>query len=318
MQDNAEKDVLAEVQVLRDENTKLRRQLAALGLELGEASDRSADQIRQILDMSVQANADAAQILSQSNELDIARQAVALQSELEAMNKELETFSYSVSHDLRSPLRAINGFAKALSEDFGHLLPPEAKRYLDHIENSAVKMGNLIDDLLAFSRLSRLELTKSDVDMNSLAHSVWNEVLADWPNREIVFHSQSLPKVQGDKALLKQVLLNLFQNAAKFTAPRAVAHVQITAKDDTDATVFCVHDDGVGFDTRYSDKLFGPFQRLHKAKDFSGTGIGLALVQRIVHRHGGKVWAESTLGESASFYFTIPTDKEKQNIHDRD
>lgn len=245
-------------------------------------------------------------IKHQSDELDLARHALSLRAELEAANKELETFSYSVSHDLRSPLRAINGFAKALIEDYGSTMPEEARRYLLNIENGALRMGALIDDLLSFSRLSRLDLTRTNVDMNAMVHGVWNELAQERVDRDVDFNSPQLPGIEADRALIKQVLINLLSNALKFTSQREKTIVSISFTSSDTETIFCVHDNGVGFDVRYADKLFGPFQRLHKAKDFPGTGIGLALVQRIVHRHGGRVWAESELDKGASFYFSIP------------
>lgn len=246
-------------------------------------------------------------IKSQSNELDIAHHALSLQAELEAANQELETFSYSVSHDLRSPLRAINGFAKALMEDYGSTLPPEALRYLGHIENGALRMGALIDDLLTFSRLSRVDLSRTTVDMNALAQLVWSDLAPDRIDRQVKLDSPVLPSIQADRALMRQALINLISNALKFTSKREQAVITLSSELGSAEVIFGVHDNGVGFDPRYADKLFGPFQRLHKTKDFPGTGIGLALVQRIVHRHGGRVWAISEIDKGASFFFSIPS-----------
>jgi light-regulated signal transduction histidine kinase (bacteriophytochrome) len=304
----------AELQSARKQIALLQSKLKNIGVELSEATDQSHLQTQQLHDMSVQSQADAvtirdskAQIKSQTEELDLARRALLLQRDLEAANKELETFSYSVSHDLRSPLRAINGFAKALSEDYGAQLPEEARRYLEHIENSAIKMGTLIDDLLSFSRLSRLDMSVASLDLKAMAENIWVEVVATYPDRQFEFEVEELPRVHADRAMIRQVLVNLLNNAAKFTAPVPVAKVKLFHERREDEHVFCVQDNGVGFDERYIDKLFGPFQRLHKAKDFPGTGIGLALVQRIIHRHGGKCWAQSKLGEGAAFYFSLPT-----------
>jgi light-regulated signal transduction histidine kinase (bacteriophytochrome) len=302
-----------ELRAAREEIALLRGQVASNNSELGKAHDASARQQMELTALSSKSVADdvalavsSQTIRNQSDELQMAKEKLALQSELEAANKELETFSYSVSHDLRSPLRSINGFAKALMEDYGKDLPPEALRYLEHIERGAVRMGALIDDLLSFSRLSRLDLSQAIVDMNGMAHSAWQEAVNEVKGKKIEFHCAPLPKVHADRAMIRQVLLNLFSNAIKFTGMQEAAKVDVSVVENDDDFVFRVTDNGVGFDARHANKLFGPFQRLHKAKDFSGTGIGLALVQRIIHRHGGRVWAESELGQGASFYFSIP------------
>ncbi|HEY9790957.1 MAG TPA: ATP-binding protein [Candidatus Obscuribacterales bacterium] len=308
----------AELEVANTEIKLLRSQLQKLGTDLADADVRSTEQTQLLHDMSVRSDEDAkklrtndAQIARQLIELDLAHKAVALQRDLEAANKELETFSYSVSHDLRSPLRSINGFAKALLEDYARELPEEARRYLEHIEKSAVKMGTLIDDLLSFSRLSRLDLSAVSLDLKAMALNVWAEITANIDDRKIELEVAELPRIRADRAMMRQVLINLFSNAVKFTAPREIAHVKLFEEERGDEFIFCVRDNGVGFDDRFMDKLFGPFQRLHKSKDFPGTGIGLALVQRIIHRHGGKVWAESQLGAGASFYFSIPKKSEE-------
>jgi signal transduction histidine kinase len=304
----------AELQEARKELELLRSQLAANHSALSRVQTASARQQLQLSNLSDKSVADDAALFAstqmikhQSDELDVARERLALQAELEAANKELETFSYSVSHDLRSPLRSINGFAKALMEDYGSTLPEEAVRYLEHIERGAVKMGALIDDLLTFSKLSRLDLSQTIIDTNAVAQAAWQDVLADAAEgRKIDFHCETLPKVHADRALIRQALVNLLSNAIKFTGPQSVAKVDVSFSERDTEYEFKVKDNGVGFDPRHADKLFGPFQRLHKVKDFPGTGIGLALVQRIIHRHGGRVWAESEVGQGASFYFTIP------------
>jgi len=228
-------------------------------------------------------------------------------AELEIANKELEAFSYSVSHDLRAPLRAVDGFSQAVLEDYGEQLPEEGRHYLATIRGGAQRMGALIDDLLTFSRLSRLPLNKRSVDPKRVVRETLEELGFPIEGRAVEMRIGDLPLCQGDAALLKQLWLNLLSNALKYTRQRepAVIEVGCTPDDNEQANVYFVRDNGAGFDMRYADKLFGVFQRLHRAEDFEGTGVGLAIVQRIVHRHGGRVWAEAALDQGATFYFTL-------------
>ncbi|GAT31550.1 PAS domain S-box-containing protein [Terrimicrobium sacchariphilum] len=225
--------------------------------------------------------------------------------QLEAANKELEAFSYSVSHDLRAPLRAIDGFSLAVAEDYGSLLPEEGRRYLEIIRQGAQRMGTLIDDLLTFSRLSRRPLAVSPVEMNTLVRNVLAELSAQHDRRIVEIRQGDLPPASGDLALLKQVWLNLLSNAFKYTRRRNPAIIEIGAILQDGETVYFVRDNGTGFDMRYADKLFGVFQRLHRAEDYEGTGVGLAIVQRVVHRHGGRAWADAKEDHGATFYFTL-------------
>jgi PAS domain S-box-containing protein len=227
-------------------------------------------------------------------------------SQLQAANKELEAFSYSVSHDLRAPLRHISGFAEMLETSAGARLDEEALRLLKTITDSAKKMGKLIDDLLAFSRWNRVELRKESVDLADLAAAVRHDLQPDAVGRDIQWVSGTLPRVIGDPALLRQVFYNLISNALKYTRPRPQAVIEISCQDTDSETVCSVRDNGVGFDMRYVDKLFGVFQRLHRASEFEGTGVGLANVRRIIFRHGGRTWAESQAGNGATFYFSLP------------
>jgi signal transduction histidine kinase len=226
-------------------------------------------------------------------------------SELEAANKELEAFSYSVSHDLRAPLRAVDGFSKAVVEDYGPQLPAQGRRYLETIRQSAQRMGELIDDLLMFSRLSRTPLAARMVDTNRLVNEVLEEIRDQFDGRHVDVRVAALPACLGDPALLKQVWINLLSNAVKFTGGRESAVVEIGSSRDNGDNVFFVRDNGTGFDMKYAGKLFGVFQRLHRAEDFSGTGVGLAIVQRVIHRHGGRVWADAEVDRGASFNFTL-------------
>lgn len=225
--------------------------------------------------------------------------------QLEAANKELESFSYSVSHDLRAPLRAVDGFSKAVIEDYGAQLPDECRRQLDIIRGNAQKMGVLIDDLLAFSRLSRMPLNKQPILMRQLVAAVWNELAAEREGREVVFHLEALPDCHGDPVLLRQVWINLLSNALKYSRRREKTEISVGCVHAGGRDAFFVRDNGAGFDMRYAHKLFGVFQRLHRAEEYAGTGVGLAIVQRIVHRHGGRVWAEAVLDKGATFHFTL-------------
>ncbi len=266
--------------------------------------------------------------------------------ELGAANKELEAFSYSVSHDLRAPLRAIDGFSRILMEEYAPQLAPEALRYLQLVRDNTRQMGNLVDDLLAFSRLSRQEPRKQSVKTTELVRWALEELRTETNGRQVEFvigdpstgsgqapstgrrgelvepsgqapstsrrgelvepSGQALPECQADPNLLKQVWINLLSNAIKYTSKREAARIEIGWKKENDEQVFFVKDNGVGFDVKYAHKLFGIFQRLHRAEDYEGTGVGLAIVQRIVHRHGGRVWAEGQVDDGATFYFSLP------------
>lgn len=231
-------------------------------------------------------------------------------SELVTVNKELEAFSYSISHDLRAPLRAIFGFSRVLSEDYGSALDEEGKRILGVIQSNTQRMGELIDDLLAFSRLGRQGLMRGPLEMQELVRQVFSELSVTLAGRQVDFVLGPLPPAVGDRALMKQVLINLVQNAVKFTRDRQTAIIEVGGKVEGNETVYYVKDNGVGFEMQYAHKLFGVFQRLHRPQDFEGTGVGLAIVQRIVNRHGGRVWAESILNQGATFYFSVSNHQE--------
>jgi signal transduction histidine kinase len=224
---------------------------------------------------------------------------------LEEANAELESFSYSVSHDLRAPLRAINGFSQALLEDYGSTLPTDGQSLLARVRENTKRMGQLIDDLLVFSRLGRKALEMGPVDMTALAEAVVQEVRHADQGRDVEVIVGHLPTAIGDAGLLRQAVSNLVANAFKFTRRRARACIEIGSRADGDEIVYYVRDNGAGFDMKYATKLFGVFQRLHRESDFEGTGVGLALVQRIVHRHGGRVWAEAQVDQGATFSFTL-------------
>jgi light-regulated signal transduction histidine kinase (bacteriophytochrome) len=228
-----------------------------------------------------------------------------IEQALHETNAELEAFSYSVSHDLRAPLRAIHGFARILVEDHGTQLDAEATRLLTVIDDNTKRMGQLIDDLLSFSRLGRKELESSRVDMTELVRTVADEIRRTAGDRPLEIAIGSLPAARGDRDMLRQAITNLLDNAAKFTRRRAPGRIEVGHQADGPETVYFVKDNGAGFDQRYAGKLFGVFQRLHRADEFEGTGVGLAIVQRIVLRHGGRVWAEGQLDAGATFFFTL-------------
>jgi len=228
-------------------------------------------------------------------------------SQLEAVNKELEAFSYSVSHDLRAPLRHIDGFVDMLRKDTTQNSSASSQRYLGIISDSAKRMGTLIDDLLVFSRMGRSEMRRSSVKTDDLVAEVMSEMAKDFEGRNIEWDISPLPEVNGDRAMLKQVWVNLISNAVKYSQHRSPSKIKIgSRKNDSGELEFFVQDNGAGFDMAYVDKLFGVFQRLHLNEEFEGTGIGLANVRRIILRHGGKTWAEGKIDAGATFYFTLP------------
>ncbi len=226
-------------------------------------------------------------------------------TQLQAANKELEAFSYSVSHDLRAPLRHIDGFSKILLEDHSDSLEPRAQRYLTVIRGSAVTMGRMIDDLLQMARVDRRDLAFRETDLDEIVAQVVDEVRTDADGRVIEWSIEPLPTVTCDPGLVKIVFSNLLSNAVKYTRGRDPARIRVTCQAGTNPPVLVVQDNGAGFDPRYADKLFGVFQRLHRTEDFEGTGIGLATVQRIVQKHGGRVWADAAVDQGATFSFTL-------------
>jgi signal transduction histidine kinase len=241
---------------------------------------------------------------------ELEQRVVERTSELKLANQELESFSYSVSHDLRAPLRAIDGFSRIVLEDYYDKLDDEGRHCLDMLRDNSARMRQLIDDILAFSRMSRQDICTESMDVAALATTVFGELKASVPERDIELQLGHLPAAKGDRVMLRQVLRNLLANAIKFSAARAKAVIEVSGTVQAAENVYCVRDNGVGFDMRYSDKLFGVFQRLHAQEEFEGTGIGLAIVKRIVLRHGGRVWAESKPGEGAAFYFTLPVNRD--------
>jgi light-regulated signal transduction histidine kinase (bacteriophytochrome) len=228
-------------------------------------------------------------------------------TELESINKELEAFAYSISHDLRAPLRHMAGYTELLQKRVSSGLDEKSNHYIMMMLESAKRMGNLIDDLLAFSRIGRAETQKTVVNLAQLVREALSELREDTEGRNIAWKIGTLPDFYGDRSMLRLVLVNLISNAVKFTRTRPQAEIEIgSANGNRDELIVFIRDNGVGFDMKYVNKLFGVFQRLHQADEFEGTGIGLATVQRIIHRHGGKVWAEGVVDGGATFYFSAP------------
>jgi len=227
-------------------------------------------------------------------------------AQLEMMVKELEAFTYSISDDMRGPLRAIDGFSRVLMEEYPDRMDLEGRRLLNVIRSNARSMSELIDGLLTFSRLGRQMLDQADINMEELAQTVFNEVQSAHRERRMLLELQTLPPAFGDRNMVRQVLYNLISNAFKFTRPKLNPSIEIGFQEGGNQNTYYVRDNGVGFDMQYSSKLFGVFQRLHAVEDFEGAGVGLALVQRIILRHGGRVWAEGKVDQGATFYFSLP------------
>ena len=233
--------------------------------------------------------------------------------ELTEANKELESFTYSVAHDLRAPLRHIDAFSKLLHEDFEAVLPIEAKHFLKNIRDSTRKMSLLVDDLLNLARVGRQELRRQPTPLSRLVEEVLADLSQETAGRKLEWHIEPLPAVDCDPGLMKVVFVNLLSNAVKYTRPRPVAVIEVGCRKANGDTVLFVRDNGVGFNMKYADKLFGVFQRFHRAEDFEGTGVGLATVERIVRKHGGQIWAEAVVNEGATFYFTVAGLEEAAN-----
>ena len=226
--------------------------------------------------------------------------------ELEAANKELEAFTYSVSHDLRAPLRAVASFSQILVQDHSAQMPDEASRLLTIITSNTRRMEQLIEDLLRLSKLGREPLLKGTVDMSALVREVLEELRREHGDRSVEVRVGELPGSEADSSLLRQVFVNLLSNAFKFTREKKPAIVEVGCRKQNGESVYFVRDNGAGFDMQYAEKLFGVFQRLHSGEEFEGTGVGLSIVQRVIQRHGGRIWAEGHVGQGATFYFTLP------------
>jgi light-regulated signal transduction histidine kinase (bacteriophytochrome) len=267
----------------------------------------SADEIGQLIETF---NEMLARIQEQNRELQMSRDDLEQRvgertAELESANRELEAFSYSVSHDLRAPLRSIDGFSQALLEDYQDKLDDEGQNHLQRVRSATQRMAQLIDDMLDLSRVTRAEINREQIDLSALARSLPAELQKAEPGREVEFVIADGLVANGDARLLRIVLENLFRNAWKFTGKHQRAKIEFAVTQNNGNSAYYVRDDGAGFDMAYVNKLFGAFQRLHAMSEFDGTGVGLATVQRIIRRHGGRVWAEGEVEKGATFYFTL-------------
>jgi light-regulated signal transduction histidine kinase (bacteriophytochrome) len=242
---------------------------------------------------------------------ELEQRVVERTAQFEAANKELEAFAYSVSHDLRAPLRHISGFMELLQQRTESVLDEKSRHYTDNILDETNRMGMLIDDLLSFSRLGRQALAKSDVNLHLMVQKIVHELELEAKGRTINWHIDELPVVSADRTLIHAVLVNLISNAIKYTRPREVSEIEIGHRAEQAESIIYIRDNGAGFDMKYVDKLFGVFQRLHLASEFEGTGIGLANVRRIISRHGGQTWAEGAVDQGAIFYFSLPKKRQK-------
>ena len=292
------------------ERTLAQQELETQREHLEELVEERTSDLAKRASESEQLNSAMANVLRDMQEMNAHLEATS--GALARANEELESFAHSVSHDLRAPLRGIDGFARILEEDYGHVLDEEGRRLLGVVQKSAKEMGQLIDDLLKFSRLSRAALAPAPIDMAALARDVWASLGEDLQGRDVDFAVSALPTAIGDQNLLRQVVVNLLSNAVKYTRARSSAAIEVTGRHTEGEVVYSVKDNGVGFDMQHYDMLFGVFQRLHRAEEFEGTGVGLALVQRIVHRHGGRVWAEGEVDHGAVFHFSLPAQKEDE------
>jgi signal transduction histidine kinase len=286
----------------------LRQAQEILGVRYGEQRVK-LDRLVEDLHTQIRARNSAEEELQRLND-DLEIRVESRTAELQELNRELEAFTYSVSHDLRAPLRHMDGFSRILQQEFGPQLPDEAKHYLDRVRAASTHMSALVEDLLHLSRVGRQAPQRQFISLRTLAEEAREDILPEAQGREIQWKLDSLPEVEADPVLLRQVFANLFSNAVKFTRNQPLAVIEVSAREEKGKVVIFVKDNGAGFDPKYADKLFGVFQRLHRQDEFEGTGIGLATVQRIIHKHDGRVWAESQPGQGAIFFFTLPASEQ--------
>jgi light-regulated signal transduction histidine kinase (bacteriophytochrome) len=286
------------------------------GRSMHEARRRANDSAREAIRHRKELEAEVAERIRAEQEvkllnLELEKRVESRTAELVAANQELESFTYSVSHDLRAPLRHVDGFAQFLEEEYGPQIPAEAQGLVTKIRRGSQNMGRLVDDLLNLSRIGKKELARHQTNLTELVESVISEIKLDNANRRIDWHTEALPAVDCDAGLIRQVFINLLSNAAKYTRPRETARIEVGQKTVDGMPTIYVRDNGVGFNMKYAGKLFGVFQRLHRPEEFEGTGVGLATVARIIRKHGGDIWAEAELDKGATFYFTLAAGNSK-------
>ncbi len=310
----AARDITAHIEAaekLREMNDTLDRRVHERTLQLQESETRmrqlNAELEQRVRERTASLETVNRELETANRELETAnREMETANREMEAANRELEAFCYSVSHDLRAPLRHISGFVDLLQRNAADALDEKGRRWLGLVAEASRDMAQLIDDLLVFSRMGRTEMLRTDCDLRAIVEEIVDDVMHETAGRAIEWDIPPLPTVRGDPAMLRLALQNLIGNAVKYTRPRDPARIEIACTETADEWIISTRDNGVGFDMRYADKLFGVFQRLHSSKEYEGTGIGLANVQRIVHRHGGRVWAESAIDAGATFYISLP------------
>ena len=297
--------------MLREQATDLEQSNKQLSSEISER-ERVEEQLRESEQAAVQLaqRAEAARLDVKQLNQELQDVNEGLEEAVHERTRELEGFSYSVSHDLRAPLRAVDGFSRVLQKDYGRTLGEEGNRLLEIVRTNVQRMGTLIDDLLAFSRLGRKAIHPGHVNMDELARDVYDELKSAVSERQVNLTIRNVAPAWGDRNLIQQVFVNLISNAIKFTGERDIGKIDIWSETKDELNMYCVRDNGAGFDMQYADKLFGVFQRLHSDEEFEGTGIGLALVHRIIKRHNGHIWAESEPDKGATFYFTLPPTKQ--------
>jgi signal transduction histidine kinase len=300
LQKSISRPILALAETAKDISTNGDYSVRAIKLgkdELGTLTDAFNQMIVQIHNQN--------QTLSEFNQT-LEQKVKARTLELETANKELDSFSYSISHDLRAPIRSINNYISVLLEDYSNKLDDEAKRLINVVIKNSLQMNSLIDDLLAFSKLGRTDLTKVSLSMKTLVSGIWEEAFQLEQNRSVEFILHDIPDAYAEKTTIHQVWVNLISNALKYSRNQDKTIIEISWEENEKEITYCIKDNGIGFDMNYYNKLFGVFQRLHSAQDFEGTGVGLAIVQRIIEKHGGKIWAKSKPNEGALFCFSLP------------
>ena len=287
-----------------EEKEKRAAELIIANKELAFQNEEKEKRAAELINVNIELKIAEGDIRKLNEQLE--QKVIKRTEELQSVNKELESFSYSISHDLRAPVRAVHGYARMLKDDYGVQMDQESNRLMNNIVTNAVKMGHLIDDLLSFSRLGRKELIKRNIPMFEMVTNLCEEIKSENAGSDIQFNIKEIQPALGDSVTIKQVWVNLLSNAVKYSKLNKKSIIEIGSEANENEIIYYISDNGAGFDMRYAGKLFGVFQRLHSDEKFEGTGVGLAIVHRIIAKHGGRVWAESKVNEGARFYFALP------------